>query len=610
MTSLFATPRIVREDRADGAILLRSADPLGPHPATLLHSLRSWAEVDPDHAIVAERDLVGGWREVSYGEAVQAARAIGEGLLALGLGPRRPLLVLSGNSVDHLLIALGAMTAGIPVVPISTAYSLQSRDHERIREIAALVEPGAVFAEDSDQYSTALDALPGVPLLASRGCRTTAATVDTLCTTAPGAAVDRAFESLTPESVARVLFTSGSTGTPKGVLSTHGMWAANQQMMRQAWPFLATERPVVVDWLPWSHTFGANHNLGLVVANGGTLYVDAGRPVPGLFEQSVTNLREVPPTIYVNVPAGYSQLVPVLESDPAFAAVFFSRARLLFNAAAALPGQLRDRLTAVAERTLGHSIPITGAWGLTETAPAVTSAHYDFADARCIGVPLPGAEVLLLPLDDAWEIRARGPMVTPGYFRRPDLTAEAFDDEGFYRTGDAVQLADPDDPNAGLLFRGRVAEDFKLSNGTFVRVGALRTTLLSAIPVLGDAVIAGQDRDEACALAWLNAAEVAAFLGREPVVDGDVVVDPELTEHVARALALHQQDRGRSSRVERILIMARPADLDLGEITDKGYVNQRRVIERRPALVARLLDEPDHPSVIRPSFVTPTAERV
>lgn len=601
MTTLFATPHIIREDRPDGAVLMRSAEPLGTHAPTLLHSLSAWAGVDPDHLLVAERDAGGRWCGVTYGEAAVAVSAIGEGLLALGLGPPRPLLVLSGNSVDHLLVTLGAMTAGIPVVPTSTAYSLQSKDHERIREISALVEPGAVFAEDSDAYAAALDALPGVPVIASWGGRDAVATVESLRATRPGPAVEAAHAAVGPDSVARILFTSGSTGTPKGVLSTHGMWAANQQMMRQAWPFLETERPVVVDWLPWSHTFGGNHNVGLVIANGGTLHVDAGRPVPALFGHTVSNLRDVPPTIYVNVPAGYAQLVPVLESDPEFAAVFFSRMRLLFNAAAALPGQLRDRLTSVAGRAVGHPVPITGSWGLTETAPAVTTAHYNFTDARCIGVPLPAAEVLLLPMDDAWEIRVRGPMVTPGYFRRPDLTADAFDGEGFYRTGDAVQLADPTDPDAGLLFRGRVAEDFKLSNGTFVRVGALRTSLLSAIPVLADAVIAGQDRDEACALAWPNAVEARALLGREPVVEGEVVVDAELGEHVARALAEHQRLGGRASRVERIVLLAIPADLDTGEITDKGYVNQRMVIQRRAALVARLYDDPKHPSVIDPS---------
>lgn len=394
-------------------------------------------------------------------------------------------------------------------------------------------------------------------------------------------------------------FTSGSTGSPKGVQVTHGMWAANQQMMREVWPFLEQERPVIVDWLPWSHTFGGNHNVGMVLVNGGTLYIDGGRPAPGLFETTLRNVAERPPTIYFNVPAGFAQLVPELERDAELAARFFSRLRLVFNAAAALPPNLRERMRAVAERTTGRPVPITGSWGLTETAPAVTNAHYDFDESGNIGVPLPGAEVLLVPTGDAFEIRARGPMVTPGYIHRPDLTEQAFDEEGFYRTGDAVTLADPEDPNRGLLFRGRLAEDFKLTTGTFVRVGAVRTALLSACPVLSDAVITGEDTDEVCALAWPNAAEVSRLLGREPVVDGEVVLDPELGEHVSATLAEYNTSMGSAGRVARLLLLSRPADLDSGEITDKGYLNQRKVRELRAHLVDRLYASAgDDPAVI------------
>ncbi len=597
MTTLYATPQIVREDRPDGGILLRSAEPLADHPATILHSLREWAAVDPEHALVAER-AGDEWRTVSYGEAVAAAESIGQGLIDLGLGASRPLLVLSGNSVDHLLVTLGAMTAGVPVAPTSTAYSLQSQDHHRIREIVELVTPGAVFAADADRFGAALDAVAGVPRIASVRAPGVDRTVHELRDTAPGDGVRSAAATLGPDSLAKILFTSGSTGSPKGVLTTHGMLASNQQMMRQVWPFLVQERPIIVDWLPWSHTFGGSHNLDMMVVNGGTIYVDDGGPAPAVMPRTLANLADVPPTIFFNVPAGYAQLVPVLESDAAFAARFFSRMRLLFNAAAALPSALRERLCAVAERTAGRHIPVTGSWGLTETAPAVTNAHFEFDDARQIGVPLPGAEVLLAPVEEGYEIRTRGPMVTPGYFRRPDLTQAAFDDEGFYRTGDGVQLADESDPNAGLLFDGRVAEDFKLSSGTFVRVGAVRTALLSALPVLTDAVIVGQDRDEPCALAWLNAGEAQKLLGREPTADGATFVDEELSMHLARALGHHGRQTGRAGRIERILLMTTPADLDAGEITDKGYVNQRRVIALRAELVRRLYDEPSHPSVI------------
>jgi feruloyl-CoA synthase len=595
----FAAPNIVAErETGPGAALLKSADVLGAYPVTVMHSVREWARITPDHPVVAER-AGDGWRTLGYGQAVAAADAIGQALLERGLGPGRPLLLLSGNSVDHLLVTLGAMTAGVPVAPVSVAYSLQSRDHARIRAILELIRPGAVFAEDAERFGPALDALAGVPAIVSQGDRPATERLAVLLDTEPGPAVAAAFAGLEPGSLAKILFTSGSTGLPKGVLNTHRMLASNQQMIRQAWPFLATERPVIVDWLPWSHTFGGNHNMNMMLTSGGTLYVDAGRPVPGLFGQTVANLADVPPTIYFNVPAGYAQLVPALEADPGFAGRFFSRLRLMFNAAAALPSGLRDRLAEVALRTTGRVVPVTGSWGATETAPAVTSAHFAFADARCIGVPLPGAEVRLVPAEgDACEIRVRGPMVTPGYFGRPELTEEAFDDQGFYRTGDAVALADPENPNLGLIFRGRIAEDFKLGTGTFVRVGAVRSALLSALPVLSDAVLAGENRDFVAALAWLNAAEAGAVLGTGPQPDGDLIVHAGLHDLLARALARHNDAAGSAARVERLLVMARPASLDAGEITDKGYVNQRAVLARRAALVERLYADPVPAGVI------------
>jgi len=600
---LFAPPRVTADEPRGGAslgdLVLRSAEPLGDYPVTVLHSLRDHARTKSEHPLVAERRRgSAGWRTCSYGEAVAAADAIGQALLDRGLGSERPLLILSGNSINHLLVTLGAMTAGVPVAPVSAAYSLQSSDHARLRAIAELIHPGAVFAEDAGPFSPALDALGGVPAVVSGGSRPGAETLDRLLATEPGTELAASLGALGPDSVAKILFTSGSTGAPKGVLNTHQMLAANQQMIRQAWPFLAEERPVIVDWLPWSHTFGGNHNVNMMLVTGGTLYIDGGRPTPGMFSQSVANLADVPPTIYFNVPAGYAQLVPVLESDPEFSARFFSRLRLMFNAAAALPEALRSRLEAVAERTSGRRIPVTGSWGATETAPAVTSAHYEFRDARCIGVPLPGAEIKLIPGDDGYEIRVKGPMLTPGYFARPDLTAAAFDDDGYYRAGDAVALADPANLDAGLLFRGRLAEDFKLQTGTFVRVGAVRTALLSAIPVLSDAVLAGENRAYLSVLAWLNAAEAGKILGTDPRSDGETITDEALRRHLAQALADRNDAAGSSSRIERLLLLARPASLDAGEITDKGYVNQRNVLARRAGLVEMLYAEPPPDGVI------------
>ena len=596
--SLFARSALEADRRGDGIRLLRSAAPLAEHDPCVLSSLRRWASADPDFPLIAERDPGGGWRSRSYGEVAAAAESAGQALLDMGLGTGRPLMVLSGNSVDHLVISLAAMTAGVPVVPVSTAYSLLSADHSRIRDIAALVRPGAVFADDTTQFSAALDAVGDVPVIASRGDRNASVRLADLEAVQPGPAIAAAFSAIRAGSVAKILFTSGSTGTPKGVINTHGMLAVNQQMIRQVWPFLDAERPVVVNWLPWSHTFGGNHNVGMVLVAGGTLYVNGGRPAPALFGTTLANLADIPPTIYFNVPAGYAQLVPALENDPAFAQRFFSRLRLIFNAAAALPPNLRQRLAAVAAKTTRRAIPVTGSWGLTETAPAVTSAHFEYDDPACIGVPLPGAEVKLVPSEDAYEIRVRGPMVTPGYFGRPDLTEEAFDREGFYRTGDAVRPVDEDHPERGLAFRGRLAEDFKLTTGTFVRVGAVRTALLSAIPLLADAVIAGEGRDFVTALAWLNAAEARKLLVRDAEADGDVITDETVLSHLAAALAQHQPAGGSAARVERLLVMSSPAGLDSGEITDKGYVNQRRVLRHRAALAALLYTDPPAPGVI------------
>jgi feruloyl-CoA synthase len=367
---MFAKVRIIAEQAGDGALLLRSADELAGYPVSVLHSLRAWAEADPGYPLIAERGPDGGWRSFGYGAAVAAADAIGQALIERGLGPARPLLVLSGNGVSHLLMTLGALTAGVPVAPVSVAYSLQSKDHARVRAIAELIAPGAVYADDAAAFAPALDALGGVPAIVGAGSRAGAETLADLRATVPGPAVRGAFDTLTPDVIAKVLFTSGSTGTPKGVLNTHRMLSANQQMIRQAWPFLTGERPVIVDWLPWSHTFGGNHNVNMMLVNGGTIYVDGGRPAPGLFARTVANLAEVPPTIYFNVPAGYAQLVPALEGDAEFAARFFSRLRLLFNAAAALPAALRSRLEALAARYApGRDIPVTSSWGATETAP-------------------------------------------------------------------------------------------------------------------------------------------------------------------------------------------------------------------------------------------------
>jgi feruloyl-CoA synthase len=588
---IFAAPDVLATEQG-GQFMLRSADPLRRHPATVIDSFQAWALRDPQHPLVAEREPDGRWGSVTYGAALATAESIGQGLLDRGCGPDRPVLILSGNSRAHLLLTLGAMIAGVPVAPISVAYSLQSAEFTRVRAIAELIQPAAIFADDADRFASALAALAPIPVITTGVASAHATSLDQLADVDVRAISAGGPGPVASDAIAKILFTSGSTGAPKGVLNTHGMLAANQQMIRQVWPFLITERPVIVDWLPWSHTFGGNHNLNLVLTSGGTIYIDEGRPAPDLFAKTVANLTDVSPTIYFNVPAGYSQLVAALEADAQFAHRFFARLRLMFNAAAALPGSVRSRMQRLALEFAGRPIPMTGSWGATETAPAVTSAHFEYTDSRCIGTPLPGAQIKLVPNADAYEIRVKGPMVTPGYFARPDLTDAAFDDDGFYRTGDAVAFAEPGRPAAGLVFRSRLAEDFKLSTGTFVRVGAVRTALLSATSVLADAVIVGEDHDFVCAMGWLNLAEACALLDDDPSIDGELVVHPRVAEVLVSALTEHNALAGSAGRVVRMLVLARPPDLESGEITDKGYVNQREVIKRRSNLVDLLYSDP------------------
>jgi feruloyl-CoA synthase len=583
---LFSPPRIAARPRQDGSTLLTSEELLGAFAPSMAHLFRHNAMEHPDRLLAAERDGDGS-RALTWGEARATADALAQAFLDRRLGPDRPLMILSGNSLAHLLVLLGAYTAGVPVLPISTAYSLLSSDHERVRAIAALCSPGMVFAEDAQAFGPALEALrDSIP--------DQVVTIDELAATTPGEGVERAFAALGPDTVAKILFTSGSTGTPKGVVNTHRMLCSNQQALGQISPFLRSEPPVLVDWLPWSHTFGGNHNLGQVLAFGGTLYIDDGKPAPQLFERTVDALRQHQPTVYYNVPAGFALLAPRLEQDPELAERFFSRLRFMFYAAAALPEALWERMRALADDVADRTIPLTSSWGATESAPAATSAHFAGSRCGCIGTPLPGVTVKLAPEGDKLEIRLKGPNVTPGYHANPEATTAAFDDEGFYRTGDAARLVNADDPGEGLMFDGRIAEDFKLVTGTWVTVGRLRAGLVSESGgLLGDAVITGHDRDYAAALAWVNQLEARRAFGEDVALD-----DPRLREHLTDALRRLNTGAGSASRVERLLLLDEPPDLDAGEITDKGYVNQRRVVDRRADAVARLYARPPDPAVI------------
>jgi feruloyl-CoA synthase len=592
----FVPPEIQIERGDDGSVVLGSRHAPAEIEPSIPAVLRRRAAEHPDRPLAAQRDAEDRWITLTYGEAQRRSRALAAAFAKLGLGPGKPLMILSGNSLEHLLVTLGAYAAEVPVMPISVAYSLMSADHARIRAIAELTEPGLVFADDAGPFGGALDALAPIisRVLVARGQRDGALRLDDLLATGPEDQAGAAGEP-GPDTVAKLLFTSGSTGVPKGVVNTHRMLCSNQAMLRAIWPFLADEPPIMVDWLPWSHTFGANHNLNLALFNGGTIYIDDGKPAPALFGRTVAALKDVPPTLYFNVPAGYALLAPALENDPQLAERFFSRLRFMFYAAAALPEALAARLRKLAAEHADHEVPLTSSWGTTETAPCATSMHYVGAPTGCIGVPIPGCTIKLAPVGDRLEIRVKGPNVTPGYFRRPELTRAAFDEDGFYRSGDAVRLLDEDNPNRGMVFDGRIAENFKLLTGTWVGSGALRTRLISAAGILSDAVICGQDAEYVAAMAWVNQAEARQVTGATE----DVALDhPALREHLSRALATLNADAGSASRIQRLLLLAQPPSLDAGEITDKGYLNQRRTLECRAADVVRLYADPADPAVI------------
>jgi feruloyl-CoA synthase len=576
MAPRFAPAAVEVERRPDGASVLRSPQRLGPYARAVGEWLVRWAMQAPDRVFLAER-AGESWRRLTYREALDAVRRVGQGLLDRRLDATRPVAILSENGIDHALLALGAMHVGVPAVPISPAYSLMSKDFGKLRAIFDLVRPGLVYAADPARFAPALDAV-----------RAQATPIAELLPAAPTARVDEAFARIGPDTIAKILFTSGSTGAPKGVINTHRMLCANQQMHAQAWQFLEDRPPVLVDWLPWNHTFGGNHNFNAVLRNGGTLYVDAGKPLPGLVETSVRNLREISATIYFNVPRGFDLLLPYLESDAALRASFFRDLEVVCYAGAALPQNLWERFErlAVAER---RGVAMVSAWGATETAPGVALVHFPIERAGVIGLPAPGCELKLAPSGGKLEARVRGPNVTPGYYGREDLTRAAFDEEGFYKIGDALKFADPADPAKGLVFDGRVAEDFKLATGTWVHVGTVRVKLIAAgNPLIQDAVITGHDRDAVGALVFLNPAAAA---GMAPEAARAAIGE------ALRKLAA-ESGPGSSTHPVRALVLAEPPSIDANEITDKGYVNQRAVLDRRATLVERLYGNAADPEMI------------
>ncbi|NRO99411.1 AMP-binding protein [Paraburkholderia sp. NMBU_R16] len=603
MGSGLARPNIVREDRDDGSFVLRSADPLLPYERCVGEWLVYWAARTPDAIFIAQRDEGPDdkrrWQSITYAAALEQARRIGQALIDLAMPTDAPVVALSGNSTNLALLSLGAMHVGRVVATVSSAYSLKAKEHSKLHAMLDQIGAGLIYAEDACAYGPTIDSYnPRCPVVYGAHARAGALSISSLRQSKATAAVDRAFASVRPETAARLLLTSGSTGMAKCVVNTHGMLCANQQMIAQCWPFVDRAQPVVLDWLPWSHTFGANHNFNLVLRNGGTFYIDEGCSTPLQIERTVENLRDVMPTLFFNVPRGYELLLPALEADSEAAEALFRRLDMMMFAGAALPLTTAQRLRRLARRHGGSAVFFTTEWGTTETSPVITNAHFPTDDSHNIGVPVPGLDVKFAPLQDKFEMRVRGPSVFREYRGNPEKTAAAFDEEGFYRTGDAGLLADASDPNRGIVFDGRVAEDFKLTTGTWVSVGTLRLRAISALtPYVHDVVITGHDRDEVGLLLFPSPALYALAACDASQLSGVELGACESIRLVVRkALQALNADGGSSQCPVRALILPSQPSHELGEITDKGYVNQRAVLMLRAAEAEQLYSE--HSAVI------------
>ncbi|MGB8402334.1 AMP-binding protein [Bradyrhizobium sp.] len=593
---------IAVERRPDGVIILKSRIPLQPYEKHIPASLAKWAKQAPERTWLAQRAGADRqWRKLSYGEAKRMVDALTQGLLNLGLEPGRPVAILSGNSIEHALMTQASMQARFPAAPVSPAYSLMSQDHLKLKYLFDLIKPAVVMVQDGPTFEKALKALDldGVTVVhVARPCDgIRSVSFADLAATPVTRDVEESIAEITPDTVGKLLFTSGSTGMPKAVINTQAMMCANAAMMMQVRPRdpnapLAT----YLDWMPWNHTMGGNALFNPVLTEGGTLYIDDGRPMPGLIDETLRNLREVSPTYYANVPAGYAALAAAMEKDDALCRGFFRNLALMAYGGARLPDDLYDRMQALAVRATGRRIVFYTGWGSTETAPTSTGTYWDTERVGLIGLPFPGVELKMVPVGSKYELRLRGVNVTPGYFGRPDLTRAAFDEEGFYCIGDAGVFVDPEDPLQGIIFAGRVVEDFKLTTGTFVHVGSLRTdAIAAATPVVQDALVAGQDRPFIGLLAWPNLHACRQIVGNPEASYEEVVRHPEVIACLKRGLEAHNASTSGASsmRIARAMLMVEPASIDGNELTDKGYINQRAGLERRAALVEKLYA--DHP---------------
>ncbi|WP_315713737.1 MULTISPECIES: AMP-binding protein [unclassified Bradyrhizobium] len=595
------------ERRGDGVIVIKSRIPLQAYEPHLAAPLARWAKEAPTRTWLAQRSgAERQWRKLSYAEAKRTVDGLTQGLLDLKLDGR-PVAVLSGNSIEHALITMAAMQARSPAAPVSPAYSLMSHDHLKLKYLFGLVKPGVVMVQDGPTFEKALKALDldGVTVVhVARPCEGIASiSFADLAATPVTGAVDASIAQITPDTVGKLLFTSGSTGMPKAVINTQRMMCANAAMMMQTRP-RGPDAPIstVLDWMPWNHTMGGNALFNPLLIEGGTLYIDDGRPMPGMFDETIRNLREVSPTYYANVPAGYAALAAAMEKDDALCRSFFKDLGIMAYGGARLPDDLYERMQALAVKTTGERIVFYTGWGSTETAPTSTGTYWNTERVGLIGLPFPGVELKMVPTGDKYELRLRGVNVMPGYFGQPELTKKAFDEEGFYCIGDAGVFVDPNDPAQGIIFAGRVVEDFKLTTGTFVHVGSLRTdAIAAATPAIHDALVTGQDREYVGLLAWPNLHACRQLVGDPNATFEDVVKHPAVIDCVRRGLEAHNKEceGATSRRIGRAMLMVEPPSIDGHELTDKGYINQRAGLERRAALVERLYAaEPDSDVIV------------
>jgi feruloyl-CoA synthase len=585
------------ETRPDGTMIYTAAEPLGPVVDRTGDWLHQWAEEAPQRTFLAER-YGAGWREVSYAEALEQVRAIAAALLARGLGPDKPVLVMSGNGVDHGLLALAGQYVGVPVVPVAEQYALIHGAHGRLRHAVEMTKPGLAYAVDADQYAEALalDIFDDIELVASRPGKNDKVTpFAELLKGDDSVDVDAAFAATGPDTVGKILLTSGSTSLPKGVPTTNRMMTTNQVQIAQVLPFLKEYPPVLVDWLPWNHVFGGSHNFNMMLANGGTLYIDDGKPTPALIGRTVENYKLAPSTISFNVPVGFAGLVKAMQTDEEFKQKYFEDLDMIFYAGASLPQETWKGIEDAAHEVLGELPLMNSSWGLTETAPAALLQYEPTDRSGIVGVPLPGVEVKLIPDEDMrCEVRVKGPSIFDGYFDNPEKTAEAFDEEGFFLTGDAMKFVDPDNYDKGLKFDGRISEDFKLLTGTWVRAAQLRLDMLGCIGALAqDIVVTGADKNEIGIMIFPNVAELEKE-GYSMDSDGGALINASLQSDIRRRLATRAGEvSGSSSRIGRAIVLEEPPNMGEGEMTAKGNLNYRKVLDRRKALLERLYDDND-----------------